>query len=69
MSSTSPGEITASSNHSTPQETELVNWPSERLELWKVQKRRKELKHWGRKIEKCYHLMSNISDCHHIMVS
>ena len=27
----------------TPQETELVNWPSERLESWKTQKRKKRL--------------------------
>jgi len=45
----------------TAQETELVNWPSERLQWWKAQKRRKKLHHQGRKIEKCYYLMSNIS--------
>lgn len=50
-----------------PQEAELVNWPSEKLEWWKMQKRRKKLNHQGKKW-KYYYLMSNICDCHHLMV-
>lgn len=50
ISSTSLREITAASNHSLLKR--LMNWPSERLEWWKTQKRRKKFNHRD-KTQKC----------------